>query len=299
MKKYLLIFALIIAIVNQFLLIDLHIQFYSFAIVLLFTGVPHGSLDYFVEAQTLKILNQKISIKAFLVKYLINMAAYGLFWFFFPLAAFIVFICLTAYHFGEIDWPIRNNTKLDCILYTIYGLEMIVFIITSHINEAAFILEIIVRKKISVDQWLSVSPSVFLLCASLLFFQLLVLLLFYKSLGWTGKIMHEFIVQSLILFVVIYSLPLYLSFGFYFGIWHSGLSFNLIRKQMNLADTMKGWMQLIKKAIPYATLAWIGLIILLIVSSQVHTQLILITNLFVGISILTLPHLQVFTKIKL
>jgi Brp/Blh family beta-carotene 15,15'-monooxygenase len=126
----------------------------------------------------------------------------------------------------------------------------------------------------------------------------ILLIAFYKILKWDKKDLLFFLAQSLMLCLIVYQLPLYLSFGFYFGFWHSGLSFNLIRKQMNLADTIEGWFNLIKRAIPFTLIAWLGIFILILLSSQIYTQLLILTNLFIGISILSLPHLQVFTKIK-
>ncbi|CAN5457098.1 Brp/Blh family beta-carotene 15,15'-dioxygenase [soil metagenome] len=298
MKKHLLLFGLGLALTSLVVDINATIQLYFLLVALLLTGVPHGSLDYFVEAQTLKGLNQEISIRSFLTKYLLNMIVYGIFWFLFPTAALIVFIGLTAFHFGEIDWPVRKKSTLDAVLYTVYGLQMIVFIITSHIQEAAPILEIIVRNTIPFSTWIEVSKTVFILCSASLLVNALLLLVVYKQLGWDKTMLGAFFAQSLFLFVLVYQLPLYLSFGFYFGFWHSGLSFNLIRKQLNLTDTWNGWMHLIKKAIPYTMVAWLGLAALILITFHTNTQLFLITNLFVGIALLSLPHLQVFTKIK-
>jgi hypothetical protein len=66
-----------------------------------------------------------------------------------------------------------------------------------------------------------------------------------------------------------------------------------------LSATFGGWTQLVRKAIPFTLIAWFGLIGMMLFSISTNTQLIVLTNLFIGIAVLTLPHLQVFTKIKL
>jgi Brp/Blh family beta-carotene 15,15'-monooxygenase len=117
-------------------------------------------------------------------------------------------------------------------------------------------------------------------------------------LGLSIAILIQFCLQTIVLMMIIFALPLYLGFGFYFGAWHSLLSFNLIRKQMNLTNTISGWLLLIKKALPFTIVAWLGIIALLIFQTHMQTEWLAISNLFMGIAILTLPHLQVFTKIK-
>lgn len=299
MKKTLLLIGVLFAILSQLVKLEESIQLYFFGVILLLTGVPHGSLDYFVEAETLKKSLQKISLPSFLGKYLLNMAIYAVVWIFFPIVALTLFIGLTAFHFGEIDWPIRKNTKLDSLLYTLYGLQIILFIITSHIKEAAPILQLATHNVIKSDTWLLWGASGFY-CSSIgLGCSLTMLAIFRKQVGWDFPTVFQFIEQTIILIAIINFLPLYFSFGFYFGVWHSLLSFNLIHRQLNLSHDFFGWTQLIKKAIPFTLLAWIGLSAIMVFSITTNTQLLVITNLFIGIAVLTLPHLQVFTKIKI
>jgi Brp/Blh family beta-carotene 15,15'-monooxygenase len=299
MKKALLLIGVLFVIFSQLVKLEESIQLYFFGVILLLTGVPHGSLDYFVEAETSKKSLQKISLPSFLFKYLLNMAIYAIVWIFFPILALILFIVFTAFHFGEIDWPIRKNTKFDSLLYTFYGLQIILFIITSHIKEAAPILQLATNNLVKNDTWILWGASGFYYSSIGLACSMPLLAVFKKQVGWDFPTVFQFISQTIILTAVINFLPLYLSFGFYFGIWHSLLSFNLIRKQMNLSQDFSGWTELIKKAIPFTVLAWIGLSAMIIFSITTHTQLFVITNLFIGISVLTLPHLQVFTKISL
>ncbi len=297
-KKYLLLAGLLLACITHVLIIGEDIQLYFLISIIALTGVPHGSLDFFIEKQSFLNSNQNISIIFFLKKYLLTMLGYGILWFLFPTLALIVFIGIAAYHFGEIDWPIRSNKKLESVLYTIYGLLLIAFILTSHINSAAPILETITQKKYSAAFWLQWGALLFPYCCLLLGLNIIILVGIHARLGWERKVIHQFVLQSLVLISIIYWLPLYLSFGFYFGLWHSIISFNLIHKQMKLTNDWRGWNSMVKKAIPFTTIAWIGILLLIFVSSMFHTEWLVLPNLFVGIAILTLPHLQVFTKIK-
>ena len=298
-RQYILLLGVLLALVTLVAPINQNSQLVFFIVIILLTGVPHGSLDFFVEKQIQKQASQKIVLAKFLKKYLFNMLLYGILWWLLPTVALILFIGLTAYHFGEIDWPMRNHPKLDAILYTLYGFQLIVFIITSHITMAAPILQQIVQQQIPTTVWLQWGNIGCISSGVGLVIQLLLLTFFYKKIGWTVQVLQQFLLQSAVLIAIIYILPLYLSFGFYFGIWHSLLSFQLIRKQMQLPNNAAGWATLIKKALPFTIIAWVGIAALIVLQTQTPTQWLAISNLFVGIAILTLPHLQVFTKIKL
>ncbi len=298
-RKYLLITGLLLTLLAKAVLIGDEVQLYFLIISIILTGVPHGSLDFFIQRQSLINSNQKISIQRFLAKYLFSMLCYGMVWWLFPTLALVVFIVMAAYHFGEIDWPLRGNTKLDSVLYTIYGFLLIAFILTSHISSAAPILEIIVQKKFSIDFWLKWGTLLFPYCCVLLSLSMFILLYLRSYLGWEKAVLYQFVLQSVLLVFIIYELPLYLSFGFYFGLWHSLISFNLIRRQMKLTNDWPGWISIAKKAIPFTTMAWLGILLLIVVSGMFQTEWLVLSNIFVAIAILTLPHLQVFTKIKL
>ena len=184
-------------------------------------------------------------------------------------------------------------------MYTVYGFLLISFILTSHISSAAPILEIIVQKKFTIAFWLKWGTLLFPYCCVLLSLSMFILLYLRSYLGWEKAVLYQFVLQSVLLVFIIYELPLYLSFGFYFGLWHSLISFNLIRRQMKLTNDWPGWISIAKKAIPFTTMAWLGILLLIVVSGMFQTEWLVLSNIFVAIAILTLPHLQVFTKIKL
>lgn len=94
-------------------------------------------------------------------------------------------------------------------------------------------------------------------------------------------------------------LPLWLCFSFYFGLWHSILSFDKIRQEFGINNSLSGWLQLLGKATPYALAAWTGIIVFMIWSLKSWDIKEILPLLFIGIAVLALPHLQVFTKIKL
>jgi Brp/Blh family beta-carotene 15,15'-monooxygenase len=286
-----------LAFVSKVITVPEQLQMFCFFIVLVVTGVPHGSLDFFIEKKIAISSNKLIFKLNFIFKYLINMLAYGVLWYFLPALAFLVFIGLTAYHFGEIDWQIHFKKQLDRWLYTLFGFLLIVFIIASHINYAAPVLTILLPNFINQSLWLKIGGFITLpVCGALLVY-LIILVYWLPKIGYQKIKVYSFAFQSVVMISIIYILPFYLCFAYYFGCWHSFISFNLIRSQLEFSNTFKGWLELIKKAIPYTILAWIGIGLLILFTSNFRNNDLIISTIFIGISILTLPHLQVFTKI--
>ena len=78
--------------------------------------------------------------------------------------------------------------------------------------------------------------------------------------------------------------------------WHSLLSFDVIKQKLQIENSWLGWKQLIIKALPYSLMAWMGLIVIMFLGTQKFSISEIISYLFIGIAILTLPHLQVFSK---
>lgn len=300
LKLYLIIFGLLITLVNSIIVISPQTQLYFFFITIFITGIPHGALDYFVASQTQLQTGNQLSLSKFLLRYLANIAVYTFVWLLLPAAGLIIFIILTAFHFGEVDWPTRQNTKLDALLYTIFGLQILVFIVASHATAALPIIAQILKLPIDNTSILEQTITIFNISTTIIAASILFTIVFFKKMGWTKEIMISFIIQTVLLLTIIYFLPLYLAFGFYFGIWHSLLSFNLIRTHLLLPNTVKGWLQMARKALPYALAAWISIGILIIASNKFQKDIIAsnLAIIFVAIAVLTLPHLQVFTKLK-
>jgi hypothetical protein len=94
-------------------------------------------------------------------------------------------------------------------------------------------------------------------------------------------------------------MPLWISFTFYFGFWHSLLSFDKIRISFEIPNTLNGWKGLLLKAAPFSIMAWFGFAYITFLTLNSKDASGIFTLLFITLSVLALPHLQVFTKLKL
>lgn len=267
-------------------------------VILFALGIPHGALDFFID----KKMEQQEGIKhsiLFFGKYFSNMAIYALIWYYLPTAAIIIFIALTAYHFGEIDWIGRAENKWHQIMYFLLGLSWILFLLSKNIHTAIDVFILLGQSKIEADRFYTIAQEIFPITqASLIIIHIV---LFFSWKFFFTKPINFFyaVIQIGCLNIINLALPLWLCFAFYFGVWHSILSFDKIRQEFSLPNSLKGWGSLLLKALPYSILAWLGISIFIKYALKGLDMKHFLPLLFIGIAVLALPHLQVFTKVKL
>lgn len=272
--------------------LDLYGQLVVFTISILLTGVPHGALDFYLDKQQNESNEAPFSNTKFFVNYFLNMGVYAVFWYYFPLFSLLLFIVITALHFGEIDTAIFH--KLPKWASFCYGLLIILFIITAHIGQTSEIVAYLLPNFSETGILISIGQNLFLGVLVALFVGLFVAMIWYlKS---PNNTLRFFLMQTVLLFTFIYFLPFYLGFAFYFSVWHSLLSFELIINKLQLKKLSNPWKELLKMALPFSVLAWVGLAVGIFVGLQYFNTSELLGRMFVGIAILTLPHLQVFSK---
>ena len=288
----------LLIVINHFYPINFNNQVTLLLIVLFVLGIPHGALDFFID----KKLQNNHGIKHTLVffgKYFSNMAIYALIWYYLPTLAILIFIALTAFHFGEIDWIGKAENKLHQLMYFLLGLSWILFLLSKNIHSAIEIFMLLGQSKIEADKFYVIANTIFPITqASLIIIHLI---LFFSWKFFFTKPINFFyaVIQIGCLNIINLALPLWLCFAFYFGIWHSILSFDKIRQEFEIQNTFKGWLSLLYMALPYSLLAWIGIGLFIKYALQTIDMAHFLPLLFIGIAVLALPHLQVFTKVKL
>ena len=227
------------------------------------------------------------------------MIVYGTIWYFLPVLAIIIFISLTAYHFGEIDWIGKAENKLHQLMYFMLGLSWILFLLSKNIAGAIDIFILLGQSKIEANKFFEFAKIIFPITqASLIIIHII---LFFSWRYFFTKPINFFyaVIQIGCLNIINLALPLWLCFAFYFGIWHSILSFDKIRLEFNINNSFTGWSKLLLLAIPYSVVAWVGIGLFIKYTLPNMDMQHVLPLLFIGIAVLALPHLQVFTKLKL
>ena len=295
LRIYLLLFAFFLFIVDRLLNINIDTQISFLVFVLILFGVPHGALDLYIDQH----LNPTSSnTKIFLLKYLMNILIYSLIWYFFPILAICIFIVITAFHFGEVDWIGKTNTIIHKVAYTIIGFLWILFLLSKNIHFALIIFLKMGRSSISASELTQLATKLYPVTLWSLLVVYLLLYLFRQYFFNSKSAYFYSLLQLSILVCFALFMPLWICFAFYFGFWHSLLSFDRIRIAFNITNNFSGWKQLLIKAIPFSIMAWFGFVYITFLSFNSNDTSGIFTLLFVTLAVLALPHLQVFTKIK-
>jgi len=296
LRFYLILFAFLLFLIDSVFILNNNTQISFLIIVLILFGVPHGALDLYIDQHLHKSNNNQ---KIFLLKYIANIIAYALVWYFFPVAALIIFILITAYHFGEMDWLGKSENLIQKLAYSIIGLLWILFLLSKNIHFALQIFIRMERSAFNENQWLALAHTIYPLTLIGLAAIYFVLFFFKTHFFSTNKYYYYSILQQGILIAFAFFMPLWLCFAFYFGFWHSLLSFDKIRITFNMPNDFNGWKHLLIKAAPFSIMAWFGFIYITFLTLNSKDASGIFTLLFISLSVLALPHLQIFTKVKL
>lgn len=297
LRIWLLISGIVLTGLSNWIVVSESNQFKLLLFSMVLFGVPHGALDLYIEGKN--IASNDVKGNSVLWKYLMNILAYSLLWYFFPLLSLIVFIIITAYHFGEIDWMGKSDHFIQKLLYFFLGMAWILYFLSVNVKSALKIFLYVGNASVSEAAWVKLAS--FVSPIALISILLMYLILFLKRNYFYYKSTHYYfslIQLSILLFICNYS-SLWIGFGFYFGLWHSILSFDKIRLNFNLSNSMQSWGLLIKQAMPFSIMAWMGMLFIMFMFYSSKNTTSLVTLLFITLSVLTLPHLQVFTKLKL
>jgi Brp/Blh family beta-carotene 15,15'-monooxygenase len=219
-------------------------------------------------------------------------------WYFIPSVALIIFILITAYHFGEIDWLGKSETVIHKLVYSILGMSWILFLLSSNMQFAIEVFLNMGKSDINPATYFKIAKTVYPISITLLFVVNFILFFFKAYFFDTNKDYYFSILQLAVLSLLNIFLPLWICFSFYFGIWHSLLSFDKIRLNFAIANSFQGWKQLLIKAAPFSIMAWIGILYIIFASYNSKDTSGIFTLLFISLAVLALPHLQVFTKLK-
>ncbi len=298
LRQVLLLIGFFLALLHAWFPISSSHQLVVLFVTLFTLGIPHGALDFYID----KKVNNTAGLKhkyIFLFKYFLNMIVYSLVWYFFPTIAISIFIGLTAFHFGEIDWLGKSYNGIHKLIYSLLGLSWILFLLSKNIDTAIDVFVLLGQSKMQAAEYIYFAKII--LPISQVALVIIHVVLFFSSRYFFSDNKQFFfaVMQIGCLTILNMLLPLWLCFSFYFGLWHSILSFDKIRQEFGINNSLSGWLQLLGKATPYALAAWTGIIVFMIWSLKSWDIKEILPLLFIGIAVLALPHLQVFTKLKL
>jgi Brp/Blh family beta-carotene 15,15'-monooxygenase len=278
-------------------ILPLSVQFGYFILMLLMTGIPHGGLDHVIAKTTANANNKKFNISTFLGKYILVIIAYACCWLIFPSISLLIFILISAWHFGETDIADDKQKILLSICRFCWGTLVLMLILLMHQEETTEVLVRISKNAAPVMSYWTFckthSNTILLSAVSIN-----VLLLFSAYLTKQLSISISRLINLLLILIISMYLPLLPSFALYFGGWHAVRSFELIFDYLNIKGkhTPESPMKMWTRSLPMSFLAAVFFLILFFYWDKSNITWDPLPVIFIFLSVITLPHLDVMDQ---
>ncbi|MDA9267368.1 Brp/Blh family beta-carotene 15,15'-dioxygenase [Salibacteraceae bacterium] len=279
---------LLMPILSVFGEISFSTQFLFCAPFIFMIGIPHGAIDNVLHGRDAP--HQK---QYFILVYLLIIGFNVILWMSFPLLAYVLFLGISAYHFGQSQFShyFKRQKLIHQFSYLLWGVSILSALILFNLSE--------------IHSWMNDYPE-FALFSPIHQLNSLVLtfgissILTFGSLFW---LLHNrvftvssFFMECLIFLLILaafYLTPLIIGFTLYFIILHSfkvlGEEFRFLRAEKEVSSVLS----FLKLLAPFSLLSFLGLGL---VFALIYFNLLIIPYgyaLLIIISSITLPHVFV------
>jgi Brp/Blh family beta-carotene 15,15'-monooxygenase len=266
--------------------IDPTFQLLGALILIAFLGIPHGAIDHIIFLED----NSTAKPMHFYVFYFGLMGLYILSWLTFPMLSLILFLLVSAYHFGQSQFSelSLNQSLAHHMLYFAWGCSILCGLILYNMD-AILSLASLSPDMLYLSAVFNKSMLSILLPASSILTIFLLIIISGKNQISSERFFFEIYLLFLI-HVCFYILPPIVGFTLYFVILHS---FKVLSEEFRYLQLRRNNFSLrafIKLLLPFTLISIVGGGVMMFFA---YHQLIGISNgllVFVLISVLTLPH---------
>jgi len=273
--------------------IPVQLQGYILFSGILLLGIPHGAADQLVSQQTACIRGQEFSKARFFRGYMVRLLLFGILFFFFPLTANLLFLVLSAYHFGETDlneyW---YDTVFGKVLAFANGVLIISVILLAHLDELQpiYLFAHAEDHHVLSTEWLKINQIGLIAGIFCTFCTLLIT--YHISSGAPLRVCIIYLTQLLAILFIVSQLPLLLAFMFYFVAWHSVLSIHNIITYLQ-KDGLFSTGCIIWQLTKNTLIVYAGIVCIALLGYSFFEDSNPYGYLFIALALLTAPHLPV------
>jgi beta-carotene 15,15'-dioxygenase len=248
--------------------------------VMITVGIPHGAIDHLLYYQK---KGSESSLSTFIFLYVSIMATYLICWYYLPIPALILFLTMSAYHFGQSHFIHIKVEKQKVLLYMATGFYYLGVILFSDFDNTGDILKSMVDIQLLRPFTTAIVLGLMLLSASLFLFQ-------------APSKKYIFLLELPVLGLILYYLPLLLAFITYFGFWHSLPSLLEEYKNLRLFGSKNKVTSFVKNLLPFSLISMLGIILILLVVNRWLAEEELILTFFVLVSLISAPHIWIMNR---
>ncbi|MEJ6796364.1 MAG: Brp/Blh family beta-carotene 15,15'-dioxygenase [Flavobacteriales bacterium] len=254
-------------------------------------GIPHGAID-----NVLYIRGASLKQTHFIAIYLLIIAINILLWVVFPVAAYVLFLVISAYHFGQSQFShyFKTQKLVHQLTNLLWGVSILSALTLFNLTEIKTVMsdysEFSVFDPVHHTRGLSVIFGI----STLLTLSSLIWLTASKALKLEALFMEVLILA--LIFVSFYLMPVIIGFTLYFVILHSFKVLGEEYRFLKLAKEVKSRVAFVKLLTPFSILSFFGMGV---VFALIHFNILAMSYgycLLIIISSITLPHVFVMNK---
>ena len=250
------------------------------------TGIPHGAIDHIIVEG-----RQKSRYFRFISFYVLIALVIVLLWIIATPLAFIAFILISGYHFGQSQLSHFSTTLprwQRATLFMSWGLFVLLILFAEQWSYASEILVGVLPSAILE------SPNTTNLTSALghfsggIFLFTMLLAVIDRNIRW-----RQFLIEfaGLVSLIILFrTTDLYLAFAIFFGVWHSLRvmkdEYRFIKeffKKMTIA-------RFIRMLAPFSIISFAGILMMIVLKDLLNLDFSIIMLALILISALTLPH---------
>jgi Brp/Blh family beta-carotene 15,15'-monooxygenase len=121
--------------------IDPTIEWVFVGILMFLLGIPHGAGDHLIVQKRKEMQGLPFSFIHFIISYLGVMGLYAIVWYFLPRFAFVLFILISVFHFGDLEEKEAGEESIGTLLRKLcLGTGILGWILYVHYPEVRVIL---------------------------------------------------------------------------------------------------------------------------------------------------------------
>jgi len=260
---------------------------FLFLAVIVLLGIPHGALDHIF------FLRKKPGNNAplFYVKYLGLIVFTGVLWFIIPTLSFLLFLLISAYHFGQSQfYYIQGSKWLKHTVFLSWGTFILSLIIYANPAECGRIFTSLKW----LDAELLLNEYIWSAATSFSFI-VMVISLAYATIRHQiqfKQLLFEIGVLTVLCFLALVTNAVF-TFTIYFGIWHSFRSLIIEYESIQSESKRISMAKFLVLIVPFSLVAIILMTTAYFILPQFLSGISPYMIFIIGISMLTVPHLFV------
>lgn len=256
-------------------------------------GLMHGATDHILYINSEEAEYKTKIPKTFIIKYLFILAAMGSIWLVLPKLALGSFLVVSAYHFGQTQLqyvPMTESSWLKKSLYAVWGLLILALVVLLNLEESK---GLIISAIPSLELGFLTTDMSKTIIISLLIATAILFIILNRKLNWKAVLFELVEVLTIALFA--HQCNLLVSFGLFFGLWHSLRASQVQIDKVSLKQQFSPKL-FIKESLPFTIISILGISLMLLATFYLESQIRVEMLFLVAISMLTLPHMFIYER---